>query len=100
MHLQSTSEMAHAALFAAFVGTLICACQGATSAADKTTATMTTNEADVVWSRFYVNLRANVPGVSVMDHTSGSPVLRWGLVASPACMPRADIVHLKTAAWL
>lgn len=46
----------------------------------------------VVWSRFYVNLRAAVPGVSVMDHTAGAPTLRWGYVVSSvhlhlSCMP-------------
>lgn len=32
----------------------------------------------VEYGRFYVNLRASVPGVSVMDHTIGRPTLRWG----------------------
>ena len=52
----------------------------------------------IMWSRFYVNLRAAVPGVSVMDHTGGAPTLRWGYATltshAPNCMSDSITVML------
>ena len=56
----------------------------------------------IMWSRFYVNLRAAVPGVSVMDHTGGAPTLRWGYATltshAPPCRQRTSVRALSDVA--